>query len=72
MQVYKVTYINKQILSCKPVKGKVMDGSFFYEYYNDILVHALIKADNAEEAFKEGEHILHKFMKQRQTHINYD
>lgn len=51
MLIYKVTFVKNKIDSCRAiVRSPVFEGDVMYEAHNNLLIYALIKAENETQA----------------------
>lgn len=67
MLVYKVTFVNNEILSCKHSEDVSIEikGKYTYEHHNGYLIHAFVKAENEPDARKAAQKIIKEFVKKQ-------
>lgn len=64
MLVYKVTFLNNEVISCgvtDPQKHKAMREDIYYSQNNGLLIFALIKANSREQALLKASRLLDEF-----------
>jgi hypothetical protein len=64
MLVYKVTFLNNEVISCgvtDPQKHKAMREDVYYSQNNGLLIFALIKANSKEQALLKASRLLVDF-----------
>jgi hypothetical protein len=64
MLVYKVTFLNNEVISCgvtDPQKHKTMREDVYYSQNNGLLIFALIKANSKEQALSKASRLAQDF-----------
>lgn len=61
MNVFKLTYVNNEPISCKQISNRIIEGQYTYEYNKGYLIYAIVKAASEEEALKIGQAVAANF-----------
>jgi hypothetical protein len=60
MHIYKITFIDNKIDSCKISTNTEMEGSYTYQQHNGRMIYVLIKADNEIQAKEKATELAHQ------------
>jgi len=51
MNIYKISYANNEVISCKEVTNDAgLDGSYHYVHSDGRMIYAIVKAENEAKA----------------------
>jgi len=74
MLVYKVTFLNNEVISCgvtDPQKHQSMREDVYYSENNGLLIFALIKANSKSQALVKANALLNEFSSNNSTDSRY-
>jgi hypothetical protein len=61
MTIYKITFVNNEILSCSVIEEVLLKEKYSYEHHKGYLIHAFVKAESEADARKTAHKIVKEF-----------